>query len=173
MRANYADFSNGGGIAVSDVCLTGNVIKIDPTTVLGLYVTLGAQDHSVHVLIFQSAKQIIHFLGGILIQGFNAPARKYLVCMVMMFMVMVMVVMASAIAMLMMLMMVMLMVVVMIMMMVMMLVVIMMLLVFTSAITMLVIMVMLVIMIMMMLMVVMTANGTSLVVLYKLLQLFL
>ena len=82
--------------AIANVGLCGNVIKVDPLSVLPLYDTLGTQNHTEGVVLGEGLENALDLGDGELLGGLTAEAGEYLVGVMMV----VTVVMASAFAML-------------------------------------------------------------------------
>ena len=82
--------------AIANVGLCGNVIKVDPLSVLPLYDALGTQNHTEGVVLGEGLENALDLGDGELLGGLTAEAGEYLVGVMMV----VTVVMASAFAML-------------------------------------------------------------------------
>ena len=75
--------------ALSDIRLTGNVVKMNPSA-LTLDYTLCSQNHAVFVRLGKFAQDRLDFVCCVFLGGLYTPACKHLVCMVMMLMIVIM-----------------------------------------------------------------------------------
>ena len=82
--------------AIANVRLCGNVIEVDPLSVLTLYDALGTENHTEGVILGECLENALNLSKGELLGGLTAEAGEYLVSVVMV----VTVVMTSALAML-------------------------------------------------------------------------
>lgn len=98
MRADDTQASDDARGAVAYVCLTGDIVEVDPLTVLTCDDTLGAQNDAILNGVLKLVQAGSDLLFGELLGGFTAEALKHFVGMVMVVMpfVMVVVVMAAA-----------------------------------------------------------------------------
>ena len=95
-RADDTKSADDTCCAIANVRLCGNVIEVDPLSVLTLYDALGTQNHTEGVILREGLENTLNLGDGELLGGLTAEAGEYLVSVVMV----VTVVMTSALAML-------------------------------------------------------------------------
>ena len=79
--ADYAKATDNRCSANANVGLSGNVIKVQPTSILCRYDSLGTKHHSVRGIFRKRLKNRKKPFFGVLMRGFSTPALEYFVCM--------------------------------------------------------------------------------------------
>ena len=123
MRADHAQTAGIIGAAVTDLGLTGYIVEVQPTAVLGLYDALCTQDRAIFFFVSKLAERLAKTFFGKALRGLNTDVVEHFISIMAVMMVMMMlviVIMMVIVVMMMLVMMLMLVFVVVIMMMLMM-----------------------------------------------------
>ena len=110
MRADHAQTAGIIGAAVTDLGLTGHIVEVQPTAVLGLYDALCTQDRAIFFFVSKLAERLAKTFFGKALRGLNTDVVEHFISImaVMMVMMLVIVIMMVIVVMMMLVMMLML-----------------------------------------------------------------